>query len=123
LLAQTGIGALHRAKQPLPFPVYRFLARGFLSAIGMKDRNDNIQYIFAHLYLLLCWNTMTRSVNAATIPLNHLEWFNDSFKVYIFQQKNDQEGDKSEHAKHVFCKSSNPRNMSTTWPRHFYDDC
>jgi hypothetical protein len=31
--AHAGIGQLHRAKQPLPFPVYRLIAKGFFSAV------------------------------------------------------------------------------------------
>ena len=106
--AQSGQGPMHRSKQPLPFPVYKLLAKHLLQATGIENNNNCTQFIFGHLYLLLCWNTMSRSINTATIAINHIEWENDALKVYIFHQKNDQDGDKAEHAKHIYANPVNP---------------
>ena len=75
---QNGEGAIHNTKIPLPFAVYKFLSKQFISGIGIENQSDSMQSIFGHLFWLLSWNTMSRSKNTGTISLNHISWANDS---------------------------------------------
>ena len=45
---------------------------------------------------------MHRASNVQVISLNHLAWADDSMQLYIFVTKNNQDGEKSEHPKHIF---------------------
>jgi hypothetical protein len=73
--------------------------------IDANNQDDAISFVFAHLYLLMAWNSMQRASNVQDISLNHLAWADDHLQLYIFVTKNNQEGEKSEHPKHIF---SNP---------------
>jgi len=45
---------------------------------------------------------MQRASNVQDISLNHLAWADDCMQLYIFVTKNNQDGEKSEHPKHIF---------------------
>jgi hypothetical protein len=100
--AQEGGQSVSNAKKPLPFEVYRLLAGHFMKNTGGKNQEDALSAAFGHLFWLICWNTMSRAKNTATVSLTHLDWSSDALLVYICQAKNDQEGDKGEHPKHIF---------------------
>ena len=51
-LKLSGVMSLVECKQPVTFEGYRFLALNVFSSS-----------IFTHLFLLVCWNLMTRSVS------------------------------------------------------------
>ena len=91
-------------KHPLPFSVYHCLARNFMRG----NAEDSMTFTFAHLYLLLAWNTMQRAATIAEISLKHMDWSNDALQIFVFQAKNDQEGDKAKYPKHVFANPVNP---------------
>jgi hypothetical protein len=99
--AQEGIGRIHSTKLPLPFEVYKVLAGCMLKNSGDITSVDSIQNVFGHLFWVLSWNILARSINTASISLRHLDWNGDALQVFICQAKNDQEGDKSEFPKNV----------------------
>jgi hypothetical protein len=106
--AQEGIGPIHSTKLPLPFDVYRLLAKNLLIGSGMESQHDSIQNIFGHTFWVLSWNIMARSINTANISLRHMDWNGDALHIYICQAKNDQEGEKSDFPKHVFANPVMP---------------
>jgi hypothetical protein len=69
---------------------------------------DSIQNVFGHLFWVLSWNILARSINTASISLRHLDWNGDALQVFICQAKNDQEGDKSEFPKNVYANPVMP---------------
>jgi hypothetical protein len=73
-----------------------------MKAAGVGHRNDQVQFVFCHLFHLMGWNTMSRCSNTSTISFNHLGWQDDSLLVYICQAKNDKEGLLCDKPKHIF---------------------
>jgi hypothetical protein len=45
---------VHSTKLPLGFDVYRFMC------LGMMKASDDFKYVFAHLFQVMGWNTMSR---------------------------------------------------------------
>ena len=72
-------------KENIPFDVYRKLAQKLLES---KDNRS----IWAHLYLVISWNLMCRSVNTGLIHLDKMLWENDALTVSFVKVKTDQEG-------------------------------
>jgi hypothetical protein len=93
---------LKEGMSPITFTGYVFVATE-----AMKQRNDHHQAMFAHLFLLLCWNLMARSVSVGTIMLQHITWENDSLLVTTPKHKGDQEGNNC-YPKHVYANPVNP---------------
>ena len=62
-LKLSGVMSLVECKQPVTFEGYRFLALNVFSSS-----------IFTHLFLLVCWNLMTRSVSVGSIMFAHMSW-------------------------------------------------
>ena len=86
-LKQSGEMSLIEGKQPVTFDGYRFLA-----ANAVKSTKDFKSSIFAHLYLLLCWNLMARSASVGAIMYAHISWVGDALQITIPTHKGDQEG-------------------------------
>ena len=82
-------------KEPLEFELFRFLGFQLL-------RSGRKQHSFAHLFLTLSWNLMSRASNTVKIMYDHLSWKQDALQVVFLQQKNDQFGDKPKDGKSVF---------------------
>ena len=87
---------------PITFVGYVFVARQ-----GLQQQKDYNQGTFAHLFLLLCWNLMARSVSVGSIMLQHIMWENDSLLITMPQHKRDQEGNNC-YPKHVYANPENP---------------
>ncbi len=85
-----------KGKKPLPFEVYRFILKKFLSSKEMS-------YVFGHLFITLTWNAMSRSKTTAAIMLKHIDWEGDCLTIQIYQDKNDQCGDINKDCpRHIF---------------------
>ena len=63
--------------------------------------------LFMVCYLLLCWNMMCRTENAATVIFQHLHWVNDCLAVDCFITKADQTASKS-NQKHIYANPLDP---------------
>ena len=81
----NGEGQIKVGKDPLQFNFYRYMSLEFL-----KDTDK--EFTFARLFLVLCWNLMSRASNALSICFNHMEWSEDALCVYFAHMKNDQAG-------------------------------
>lgn len=93
---------MQEGKSPITFQGYNFVAKE-----AMKSKNDHGLACFSHLFLILCWTLMARSVSVGTIMLNHLSWENDSLVVTTPKHKGDQEGNHC-YPKHVYANPDNP---------------
>jgi hypothetical protein len=82
-------------KRPLPRSVLLYLGKEFL------ESGD----VFSHLYLLMSWNLMCRTINIESIKFIHLDIYEDALAIFFGNMKNDQEGDTLKDARHVY---SNP---------------
>ena len=51
----NGQGPIKVGNDPLPFDLYRFLAKTFL-------RQSSKEYAFGHNFMVMCWNLMCRYV-------------------------------------------------------------
>jgi hypothetical protein len=80
-----GMARIKIGKDPLSFGLYKFLGKAFLT-------QHSREYIFAHHFMIMCWNLMCRSANAFQIKHSHMEWSEDSLCVYFAHMKNDQTG-------------------------------
>ena len=93
---------IQEGKSPITFQAYNFVAKE-----AMKTKGDHSLGCFAHLFLILCWTLMARSVSVGTILLDHLSWENDALLVSTPKHKGDQEGNNC-YPKHVYANPDNP---------------
>ena len=98
----TGEMVVQEGKSPITFGGYNFVAE---HAMTMKE--DFQQSMFAHLFLLLCWNLIARSVSVGTIMLQHISWEQDAMVITTPKHKGDQEGNNC-YPKHVYANPVNP---------------
>ena len=101
-LQLSGVMSLVEGKQPVTFDGYRFLA---LNAV--QARKDFSSSIFAHLFLLICWNLMARSVSVGSIMYAHMSWAGDALQITIPVHKGDQEGNNS-YPRNVYANPLDP---------------
>jgi hypothetical protein len=87
-----GTRKLKEGKSPLPFKLYQWIAAKLFES----------GETFAHLYLIISWNLMCRTVNTEQILLEHLEWDHDSLVVLFAKTKTDQESENPKDGKHVY---------------------
>ena len=98
---RDGQGEIKKGKDPLPFNLYRIIAKEFLRIGGKKE-------IFAHTFMILCWNLMCRASNAYQIKFNHMELRADALCVYFAQMKNDQTGSRPRDPRHIYANPLMP---------------
>ncbi len=98
----TGEMKMKEGKTPLTFAGYSFLA-----GVALKQSRDHQLGSFSHLFLLLCWNLMARSVSVGSIMFQHISWEGDSLLITTPKHKGDQEGNNC-YPKHVFANTTNP---------------
>ena len=89
-------------KQPITFDGYIFLAQ-----CAIESKNDFGSNNFAHIFLLLCWNLMARSISVGKIMYNHISWSGDALQITLPTHKGDQEGNHS-YPRHVYANPSSP---------------
>jgi hypothetical protein len=99
---QDGTRKIREGKVPLSFTVYRYLAK-----LAMMYNRDFYCAIFAHVFLLFCWNLVARCVSVASLMYIHISWKEDAMVVVFPKTKSDQEG-KSCSPKHVFANTKHP---------------
>ena len=90
-----GGGRIKTGKDALDFGLYKFLCLEFLKS----SRPD---FIFAHCFMIFCWNLMCRAGNMASVCWSHLEWRNDALGIYFAHMKNDQFGERPRDPRHVY---------------------
>ena len=99
---QDGTRKIREGKVPLSFTVYRYLAK-----LAMMYNRDFYCAIFAHVFLLFCWNLIARCVSVASLMYIHISWKEDAMVVVFPKTKSDQEG-KNCSPKHVFANTKHP---------------
>jgi len=87
-------------KRPLTFRGYALLAKYAL-------KSQQTDSVFAHLYVVLCWNLFSRSNSIANIMYNHIEWKEDALMITVPKHKGDQEGAKA-FPKHCYADPMTP---------------
>ena len=70
----------------MTFDGYRFLALNAVQAMKVFTSS-----IFAHLFLLICWNLIARSVAVGSIMFAHMSWVGDALQITIPLHKGDQD--------------------------------
>lgn len=86
----------------MDFKVYQYLAKNFLEASYQREN------IFAHLFLVLCWNLICRAGNVVSICLNHIEWREDALCIFFAHMKNDQTGERPRDPRHLYANPLQP---------------
>jgi hypothetical protein len=97
--AQSGIGSIVSGKREMSFELYQRVMVWFL-----QERTH--EGIFARAFLALTWNLMCRGVNSC-VCLKHLLWKNDSFGLSFSHVKNDQDGSRNFHPRHIYANPDN----------------
>ena len=88
-------GRLGEGKDPMSFPLYKFLCKKLVQD-GSKEA------IFAHAFLTLTWNLVCRSKNTVNIHMNHITWGSDSIIIKFAHTKTDVTGDQQSYARHIY---------------------
>jgi hypothetical protein len=101
-LQAAGVIKPGEGMDPIPFNIYSVLAKLFLC--GNNERKD----VFAHLFMILAWNLMSRVTNVSTITFGHLKWMGDSLGVVFSKTKCDQMGEKPKDYKHIYANPLEP---------------
>lgn len=99
---QNGEIDMHEGKYPLSFSGYRFLAKK-----AIAQTTDFPLAIFAHIFLLLCWNLLARCVSVSSIMFQHISWEEDSMVIVFPTTKSDKVG-KNSAPIHVFANRKHP---------------
>lgn len=81
---QDGEMSMTEGKFPLSFSGYRFLAKK-----AMSQTTDFALAIFAHVFLLFCWNMIARSVSVSSLMFQHFSWEEDAMVVVFPTTKSD----------------------------------
>ena len=89
-----------RGRETMSFDLYRELAWYFLKRGNM----------FAHLFLILCWNTMVRNCNCDEIVFPNTIWVGDAFGVSVKKTKTNPDGsrDVQKDCKHIYANKFMP---------------
>ena len=95
---QSGQARKREGRAPLSFELYKAISMTFMTTPDP----------FAHLYLLLCWNLMTRTESVARMCVSHMELIHDAIGVRLPRQKNDQTGERVKDPRHMYANPMNP---------------
>jgi hypothetical protein len=96
-LRQKGELPAMEGKAPLTFTGYDLIARYAISS-GTSS--------YAWLYVVLCWNLISRSNNVGNLMFEHISWKGDALIVFLPKTKGDQEGENA-FPRHLY---ANPEN-------------
>jgi hypothetical protein len=102
--AANGNGVVKTGKSALEFSLYRSFGLQMMKSSTARQH----EYIFSHLFMLLCWNLMCRSINVVKVCLNHIEWIEDSLCIYFAHQKCDQAGERPKDPRHIYANPIMP---------------
>jgi hypothetical protein len=90
---------LANAKKPLKFSLFQHLA---LLTLGLQDA------AFAHCYLLLTWNLMSRASTTQNINLCCITDLDDALGIYVPKSKGDQDGRRGKDPRHIYANPLQP---------------
>jgi hypothetical protein len=99
---QEGNMNMFEGKRPVYLETFRKLVM-YTFAPGY----DMSQYLIHTLFMLLCWNLMTRSINVGRMKYNHISWSGDALVITLPKSKTDQEGE-NHYPKHVYANPCEP---------------
>lgn len=88
-------------KEDLSFRLLETVAKRMIS-LGGKDLT------FAHCFMLLCWNLVSRSKNIVTLRNADISWKQDALEMYFYIMKTDQLGERSKDPRHVYANPLKP---------------
>jgi hypothetical protein len=88
-------------KKKMDFKVYEKICELFL-----KEKPE--EYLFAHCFLTLEWNLMSRSDNIVHAHLFHITWEDDCLAFCFAKSKTDQTGRNSDQVWHVYATPNKP---------------
>jgi hypothetical protein len=91
---ENGIISSVEGKQPLSMRAFCTLTKFALKSNGRDS-------LFAHLYMVLCWNLMGRTTTTASLNLCNVSWNGDGLVITIPRHKGDQAGQQTK-PKHLF---------------------
>mmetsp|Transcript_16838 Transcript_16838/g.28163 ORF Transcript_16838/g.28163 Transcript_16838/m.28163 type:complete len:455 (-) Transcript_16838:169-1533(-) len=93
---------LGEGRSAINFSSYQYLARlAMFASSGFK------MAIYAHVFLLFCWNLLARNVSVFGMMYDHIWWEDDCIVVVFVTQKNDKEAIHSP-PKHVYANPEKP---------------
>lgn len=92
---QEGLGEVREGKDPMTYELYRLVCQWFID-LGTDDG------IWAHLFLVLTWNLMCRVNNTGKLCFCHLEWADDSLRIFFANTKSDQAGSQAKYPRHLY---------------------
>ena len=96
-----GDAPLETGKRPVTFEMLEALGRKLLYS---NDKES--PFVFA--YMLLAWNLMARAGNVATLLFQNMEIRDDAMIVLFAQMKNDKDGARKKHPRHLFPNINKP---------------
>jgi len=103
-LKQNGEMKLKEGKDALSFTGYRFM-----SWLAVRQDRDFNQSIFSWVFLLLCWNLISRCVSVSSLMYDHIWWEMDALVIVFPTHKGDKDGENSlSSPKHVYANPTNP---------------
>lgn len=105
----NGEMSMQEGKQPITFDAVKFICKE-----SMKQTTDFKLSIFAHIFVLLCWNLVARSISVSSLMFDHISWSNDALVMVFPTHKGDKEG-KDCSPKHVYANPSNPTICPILW--------
>ena len=66
--------SLNEGKRPMSFSVNENMCKNLY-------KGDDDEYLFAHKFLKMNWNLMTRADNCVNMHVNHVQWKDDCLLV------------------------------------------
>lgn len=97
-----GEGRIKVGKDALGFTFYQAIALELMKSMHR-------QYLFAHCFLVFCWNLMCRATNLTSVCFSHMEWKDDALGVYFAHMKNDQFGERPRDPRHIYANPLIPQ--------------
>ena len=103
---QTGEISSVEGKTDMSHTAYLLICNLALKGANFP-RFDINQAVFAHIFCILCWNLMARSVSVSELLYAHLSWSEDALVAKLPKHKGDQDGSQS-FSKHIYANISSP---------------
>jgi hypothetical protein len=112
----TGVMELKEGKSHMQFLGYLSINK-YLTSIKApingpgkrKGRGFNfMEFVFAWVFMVLCWNLMGRANSIASINFQHIDWSQDCMTITYASSKTDKKGTKEGNTKHVYANPLEP---------------
>ena len=101
-LKQNGEMKTGEGKSPMSFSGFRFLGK-----TAQTQTTEFETAVFAHVFLVFCWNLLARCCSVSKLMYQHITWENDAMVVVFPTHKGDEEGNDG-LPKHVYANPSCP---------------